>query len=188
MDSAIQRLKNRGQVPGVQKVYTCSPFQWISLYSLDSPIRFPNIYPLDMIYPVDSYIQLLNNCTHTLNIQDGFATFPKTFSSERLLISNKQLEQIGRMTFSQFFFGYMYVIVDGHGDHDPWEILFFPTHNNTKVRNSKGVKRLTFSSLVTLGPNEQPIKRKITVNTIKLRYMSTHVFKDDTSMKLFIPL
>ena len=56
----------------------------------------------------------------------------------------------------------MYVIVDGYGDHDPWEILFFPTHNNTKVCNSKGVKRITFPLLVTLGPNEQPIKRKIT--------------------------
>ena len=48
MDSAIQRLKNRGQVPGVQKVDTCSPIHWIrNLYPLDSPIRFPNIYPLD---------------------------------------------------------------------------------------------------------------------------------------------
>ena len=43
----MQRLKTRGQVTGVQKVDTCSPFQWISLFTLDSPIRFPNIYPLD---------------------------------------------------------------------------------------------------------------------------------------------
>ena len=47
MNSAIQRLKNRDQITGVQKVYTCSPFQWISLYTLDSAIGFPNIYPLD---------------------------------------------------------------------------------------------------------------------------------------------
>ena len=53
---------------------------------------------------------------------------------------------------------YMHVIVDGHGDNGPREILFFTTHNKTKARNCKGVKRVTFPPLVTLDPNEQPIK------------------------------
>ena len=63
--------------------------------------------------------------------------FPKTFSSERLLVSIKQLEQIGRMTFSQFLFGYMYVIADGHVDLGSREILFFKTHikaPSTRIR------------------------------------------------------
>ena len=45
MDSATQRLNNRGQAPVVQNLD--SAIHRISLYPVDSAIGFPNTYPMD---------------------------------------------------------------------------------------------------------------------------------------------
>ena len=47
------------QAPVVQKVGIA--IRWINLYPISNEIGFPNTYPLDSDYPVDSGIQRLNN-------------------------------------------------------------------------------------------------------------------------------
>ena len=49
----------KSQAPVVQKVD--SAIHRINLYPVDSANGFPNTYPLDSDYPVDSAIQRLNN-------------------------------------------------------------------------------------------------------------------------------
>ena len=47
------------QASVVQKVDIA--IRWINLYPVSNEIGFPNIYPLDSDYPVDSGVQRLNN-------------------------------------------------------------------------------------------------------------------------------